>query len=166
VDSQLKVKRQQSHQGSGCRIVGADEFLLQSLPPTNIHASILNNALFLLQMINTSPGGFCQISTKENGTPLIFPIGDTFSSYEALGVTQSQIEGKEDFTGSKPDLTAIEAEEFTPEDKVMLGNLLSAGIGRDSTFPPPPKEEPQIRRRKASNGDHPIVLGISFQTYL
>ena len=119
---------------------------------------MLNNALFLLQMINTSPEGQLLRETDEPRFSPIIPLENHFSCYGALGVTDSQIEKEEEQCGEAVpnQLNFLQMDDMTVEERQALDNILSSPIILGDL------EEPMFafkhavgpRRRKTSNGDH------------
>lgn len=154
-ERQLKIKKQQqqsSKRPAFCSVTletGLQKYL--SNDEGHPYAVMLNNALFLLQMINTVPEGHLS-QTYEHACGIV-PIKTSFNCLSALGVTESQIMNDEDVL---PDIKIADVRLRRSGDGKLSKEKRSAST-MSTAFEDGPWEG-HLRRRKTSNGDQ--ILGM------
>jgi len=151
-ERQLKLKKQLNvssspssaklhHSGSqsdlNCRYASPSEH-------HHAHTILLNNALFLLQMINAVP----ESHQGNNGS--IVPLKSTFSCYKNLGVNDSQIEDEDDGFSEISSFTL--GKDIRTKSNGDINQSVKSENGEDN-FGSMKAEYIGLRKRKTSNGD-------------
>ncbi|ODN02467.1 E3 ubiquitin-protein ligase MYCBP2 [Orchesella cincta] len=154
-ERQLKIKKQQqnSTKRPGFCTVTLDSGLQKYTAPDETHpySVMLNNALFLLQMINTVPEA--QLSQAYQQATGMVPTKLSFNCFTALGVTESQVLNEDDVL---PDIRLSEIKLRRSGDG-KLGKEKRSASTVSTAFEDSPWEA-HFRRRKTSNGDQIIGL--------